>query len=279
MEKLFQNHPTFTVIMLTLLTISFIVIVLTACLNSDYKEKIKTLEKKIKQFKNERKAWLNLTRWHMNTIKELRQSNDRHMVKRINQGIQIEGLKDELKDIRLSSNIMPYVEDMSSECFTLLREKKQLSEALKLKVNQCDDLKKAFTEASEEIKHQTEYSKKIEADNKVLRQMYEKVVAENEALNERLRLNELKFKHEKITPKPKKETGYWKCSEDKAYGGLFIIGEIYPESDIKPFGTSSIRLIRSDKSEYIVNKSDFTIAPKPEKCVKEHMQGVPESGK
>jgi predicted nuclease with TOPRIM domain len=173
---------------------------------------------------------------------------------------------------------MPYVEDMSSECFTLLRDKKQLNEALKLKVNQCNDLKKAFTEASQEIKHQTEYAQKIEKDNCQLREMYAKVSEENEALTERLRLNELKFKHEKITKKPI-ESDWW--TPKRNIEELFIEGTAYRVREDVQVGVNLLRLWSGNKS-YTVQKADFMPCNnrgQVKKHAVKHTDSITESGK
>jgi regulator of replication initiation timing len=253
MENFIINHPILSITILLILSLNLIAItwLLIGVWQEGLRQKIAKLKTKIKQ---ERKAWHELAKWHMKTIKELREQIGIIGGNSLSHAIDNEILKDQLNDpfktVKMR-NVRPkldqeQVEDMAGELNRMFKECKIIIDDYPKVLEHNQELKRSFD------KH-TEYSKKIEEENVSLHQMYESVSSENTELRERLRQNECRLKHEKITPKPV-ESDWW--TPKKNIQELFITGIAYRKSDFVNSTPTLIHLWSGIKT-YQVAKSDF----------------------
>lgn len=188
----------------------------------------------------------------------LKERNDNHMIKRIDQGIEIERLKDELKEANKGAEISGYVEDMTRDYLMCIEEKEELKRAFK-------DASVELNKRQCEIKSKTEYCKRVESDNEFFRNQYAKAMVENDQLKEQLRLNELRLKHKKLTPKTDLiDSKYWRS--DLPTTGSFIKGKVYEKTYHPKW---DFCLIGEDDRTYICDIKWF--CPVPSKTVVQHV--------
>jgi hypothetical protein len=253
MENFIINYPILSITILLILSLNLIAItwLLIGVWQEGLRQKIAKLKTKIKQ---ERKAWHELAKWHMKTIKELREQIGIIGGNSLSHAIDNEILKDQLNDpfktVKIR-NVRPKldqakIEDMADELNRMINDNKRIIEDYPRLAELNIELKKSFN-------NHTHYSKKIEDENASLHKMYESVSNENTELRERLRQNECRLKHEKITPKPV-DSDWWTPKKD--IEELFIKGSAYRKVDHVKESPTLVWLWSGLKT-YQVAKSDF----------------------
>lgn len=203
-----KNYPIVSVLMALFASINLylIISVFVGVWKEELRANVKELKEEIEKYDIHLKRWIYLY-LKLKLKSESEKSNSRHMIVRINQGIEIERLKDELKEANEPTEQIKYVEDMTMDYLKCIQEK--------------NELKLAFNQASTELNR----LQGAERENKELRAKVSKAIKENDQLKEQVKRLHETIAHKKHGKKEQKETGYWLCVVN-AYN-CFVKGEFY----------------------------------------------------